>query len=117
MEKALQADDLDAWARPTSSFHEQLVSMAGNKLLQDAVEPLGPCAPRPHVHAAAAAQAGQLDQRAHGMVERCAQATPQGRRVNREHRQRASRELLAIFERFRCSRCERTTFGPEPHEP
>ena len=67
------------------------------------VQPLGPGAPRAHVHACGCGPSRSTRPRSTWRWSSgCARATPTGPpRVNREHRQRASRELLAIFERFR----------------
>ena len=66
-------------------------------------ELLGPRAPRAHVHAAPAAQAGQLHRRSTCRWSSgcCAGDAAGAAAVNRAHRERASRELVAIFERYK----------------
>ena len=103
MEKALAADDLDAWAEADESFHEQLVSMAGNKLLADAVFCHWDRAHRARMFTLRLRPKPVSSTKEHmALVERLRAGDAAGAAaVNREHRQRASRELLAIFERFR----------------
>jgi DNA-binding GntR family transcriptional regulator len=61
-----KADDLDAWAAADERFHAHLVELAGNRQLQATVlNYWDRCAPRTHVHAAPAAQAGELDPGTH----------------------------------------------------
>jgi DNA-binding GntR family transcriptional regulator len=90
MTRALKLDDLDAWAAADERFHQGLVELAGNRTLIDAVTLR--LRPKPvnstHEHMA--------------MLERIRAGDPKGTvEVNRAHRERASRELLAIFERYR----------------
>ncbi len=103
MARALKVDDLDAWAAADERFHQRLVELTGNDTLIEAVARLGDRAhrarmitlrlrPKPvnstqeHLALLESIRAGD----ARGAVE-----------VNRAHRQRASRELLEIFERYR----------------
>ncbi|MFY3383770.1 GntR family transcriptional regulator [Paracidovorax sp. MALMAid1276] len=103
MEKALAADDLDAWAKADESFHEQLVTMAGNKLLADAVFSHWDRAHRARMFTLRLRPKPVNSTQEHmALVERLREGDAAGAAaVNREHRQRASRELLSIFERFR----------------
>ena len=105
MDAALKADDLDAWAAADERFHQAPGrALPATALLADAVCNFWrPRAPRAHVHAAAAAEARPLDPRAHGDARRAIRAGDAARRVevHRAHRERGSRELLAIFERYR----------------
>ena len=104
MDKALKAEDLDAWAAADERFHAHLVELAGNRAAAGhGAELLGPRAPRTHVHVAPAAQAGELHQGTHAdgraaARRRCRRARP---RVTRAHRERANRELVTIFEHFK----------------
>jgi DNA-binding GntR family transcriptional regulator len=103
MEAALLRDDLIAWARADETFHLALVRLAGNRLLLEAVMGFWDRAhrarmftlrlrPKPinstqeHMHLVRMLACGDAD------------AAVQ---ANREHRARASRELLGIFERYR----------------
>ena len=103
MEKALAIDDLDAWAKADESFHEQLVTMAGNKLLAEAVFTHWDRAHRARMFTLRLRPKPVNSTQEHmALVERLREGDALGAAaVNREHRRRASRELLAIFERFR----------------
>jgi len=103
MEKALARDDLDAWAAADESFHEQLVTMAGNKVLADTVFAYWDRAHRARMFTLRLRPKPVDSTKEHmALVERLRKGDAAGAgKVNREHRQRASRELLAIFERFR----------------
>ncbi|HYF17610.1 MAG TPA: GntR family transcriptional regulator [Ramlibacter sp.] len=103
MEAALARDDLDAWARADESFHEQLVTMAGNKVLADVVFSHWDRAHRARMFTLRLRPKPVNSTQEHmALVDRLRQGDAAGAAAaNREHRQRASRELLAIFERFR----------------
>lgn len=103
MEKALAQDDLDAWAAADEVFHERLVHMAGNKLLAQAVMSHWDRAHRARMFTLRLRPKPVNSTKEHmALVERLAAGDVAGASaVNREHRQRASRELLGIFERFR----------------
>jgi DNA-binding GntR family transcriptional regulator len=103
MEGALKRDDLDAWAEADERFHQTLVALAGNRMLTQTVANFWDRAhrarmvtlrmrPKPidstHEHMALVERLRAGD--ALGAVE-----------ANRAHRSRASRELLALFERLR----------------
>lgn len=103
MAKALAKDDLDAWAAADESFHERLVNLAGNKMLADAVFSYWDRAHRARMFSLRLRPKPINSTQEHmALLERLRQGDAAGAAaVNREHRQRASRELLAIFERFR----------------
>lgn len=103
MEKALEKNDLDAWAAADELFHERLILMAGNKMLSDAVMRYWERAHRARMFTLRLRPPPVHSTREHrALVERLSAGDAAGAAaVNREHRQRASRELLAIFERFR----------------
>lgn len=103
MEQALERDDLDAWAKADESFHEQLVTMAGNRMLADAVFSYWDRAHRARMFSLRLRPKPVTSTQEHmALVDRLRQGDAAGAAtVNREHRQRANRELLAIFERFR----------------
>lgn len=103
MEKALQKDDLDAWAAADELFHESLILKAGNKMLSDAVMSYWDRAHRARMFTLRLRQAPVNSTKEHmALVERIQKGDAAGAAlVNREHRQRACRELLSIFERFR----------------
>jgi DNA-binding GntR family transcriptional regulator len=103
MEQALANDDLEAWAAADERFHEQLVNMAGNKLLAEAVFSHWDRAHRARMFTLRLRPKPVNSTHEHmALVERLRRGDVAGAAaVNREHRQRASRELLEIFERFR----------------
>lgn len=103
MERALQADDLDAWARADESFHEKLVQMAGNRLLRESVMSYWDRAHRARMFTLRLRPKPVNSTQEHmALVARLRQGDAAGAAaVNRGHRERASRELLAIFEKFR----------------
>jgi DNA-binding GntR family transcriptional regulator len=103
MEKALAKDDLDAWAEADESFHEHLVRMAGNKLLAETVMSCWDRAHRARMFTLRLRPKPVNSTKEHmALVEKLRQGDAVGAaNVNRTHRARASRELLAIFERYR----------------
>ena len=103
MEKALLKNDLDAWAAADESFHERLVTLAGNKKLLETVMSFWDRAHRARMFTLRLRALPVDSTKEHmAMVERIRQGDTQGSgAVVREHRQRAGRELLVIFEKFR----------------
>ena len=103
MGEALDRQDLDAWAAADESFHEQLVRMAGNKMLFDAAMSYWDRAHRARMFTLRLRPAPVHSTKEHmALVERLQQGDAQGAAAaNRAHRERASRELLGIFEKFR----------------
>ncbi len=103
MEKALAKGDLDAWAAADELFHERLIRMAGNRLLTNAVMTYWDRAHRARMFTLRLRPLPVNSTKEHmALVERLREGDAVGAAaVNSEHRQRASRELLAIFEKFR----------------
>ncbi len=103
MSRALKADDLDAWAAADERFHHGLVELAGNRMLMDSVQRLGDRAHRARMFTLRLRPKPINSTREHtALLERIRVGDVKGAvLVNREHRERASRELLAIFERYR----------------
>jgi DNA-binding GntR family transcriptional regulator len=103
MDQALAADDLDAWARADERFHAELVALAGNRLLQATVMNHWDRAHRARVFSLRLRPKPVNSTREHrALVEHIRAGDAEGAaRENRAHRERASRELLAIFERFK----------------
>jgi DNA-binding GntR family transcriptional regulator len=103
MDRALAADDLDAWARADEQFHAELVAAAGNRHLQAMVMNLWDRAHRARMFSLRLRPKPVNSTREHAaLVERLRAGDAEGAaQVNRQHRERASRELLAIFERYR----------------
>lgn len=103
MDAALQLDDLDAWARADERFHAGLIELAGNRQLAATVGNYWDRAHRARMFSLRLRPKPVDSTREHTeLVERLrAGDAPGAARVNRQHRERASRELLAIFERFK----------------
>jgi DNA-binding GntR family transcriptional regulator len=105
MDKALKAGDADAWAAADEVFHAQLVDLAGNRQLQATVMNYWDRAHRARMVTLRLRPKPVSSTREHmALVERLAAGDAQGAaEANRNHRERASRELLAIFEHYRFS--------------
>lgn len=103
MDHALARDDLDAWAAADEAFHAQLVELAGNKTLQAAVMGHWDRAHRARMFSLRLRPTPTHSTREHrALVEKILAGDAEGAaRENRAHRERASRELLAIFERYK----------------
>jgi DNA-binding GntR family transcriptional regulator len=103
MEAALGRDDLDAWARADETFHQALVKLAGNKMLLDTVMGYWDRAHRARMFTLRLRPKPVNSTKEHmQLVDMLAAGDGAGAaQVNRAHRERASRELLAIFERYR----------------
>ena len=103
MDKALKAGDLEAWAAADESFHKQLVELAGNRQLQATVMNYWDRAHRARMVTLRLRPKPVNSTREHrALVDRIAAGDADGAaQVFRAHRQRAGRELLAIFEHYR----------------
>ena len=103
MDAALKVDDLDAWAQADERFHAQLLELAGNRQLQATVFNYWDRAHRARMFSLRLRPAPVNSTREHmQLVERLRAGDPEGASaVNRAHRERANRELLAIFERYK----------------
>ncbi len=103
MTRALKADDLDAWAVADARFHQSLIDLTGNRTLKDAVQRLGDRVHRARLFTLRLRPKPVNSTREHMLLlERIRAGDAAGAvRINREHRERASRELLAIFEHYR----------------
>ncbi|MCI0626682.1 MAG: GntR family transcriptional regulator [Acidobacteria bacterium] len=103
MEKSLKSDDLDAWAEADERFHRHLIELSGNRLLIQAVLNFWDRAHRARMVALRLRPKPVNSTKEHmAMVEMIRKGDAKGAvEVNRAHRERASRELLAIFERYR----------------
>jgi len=103
MERALQIDDLDAWARADESFHEKLVLMAGNRLLRESVMSYWDRAHRARMFTLRLRPKPVDSTQEHmALVARLREGDAAGAAAaNRGYRERASRELLVLFEKFR----------------
>ena len=103
MEAALQRDDLDAWAYADEQFHMALLELAGNQLLADGVMKHWDRAHRARMFSLRLRPKPINSTREHrALVARLREGDAEGAaRENRAHRERASRELLAIFDQFK----------------
>lgn len=103
MDKALKRDDLDAWASADEHFHAQLIDLAGNRQLQQTVLNYWDRAHRARMFSLRLRPKPVNSTKEHmALVERLRAGDPEGAaKVNRAHRSRANRELLAIFEHYR----------------
>jgi DNA-binding GntR family transcriptional regulator len=103
MTRALKADDLDAWAAADERFHQGLVELAGNRTLIDAVARLADRVHRARMFTLRLRPKPISSTEEHMAMLDCIRAgDARGTiEVNRAHRERASRELIAIFERYR----------------
>lgn len=103
MADALDRDDLDAWAKADETFHWMLVSLSGNKLLLETVMGYWDRAHRARLFTLRLRPKPVNSTQEHReLVERIAVGDAEGAvAINRNHRERASRELLVIFERYR----------------
>lgn len=102
MEAALLRDDLGAWALADEKFHLALVRLAGNKLLLESVMGFWDRAHRARMFTLRLRPKPINSTHEHmNLVRMMACGDAEGAvRANREHRGRASGELLAIFERY-----------------
>lgn len=103
MDKALKAGDLDAWAMADERFHAHLLELAGNRQLQTTVMNYWDRAHRARMFTLRLRPTPVNSTKEHRhMVERLLAGDAEGAaRATREHRERASRELVAIFQRFK----------------
>jgi DNA-binding GntR family transcriptional regulator len=103
MARALKADDLDAWAAADESFHRHLVALSGNRLLIDAVQNCWDRAHRARMVTLRMRPKPTHSTREHiEVVERIRAGDARGAfEAHRAHRERGSRELLAILEQYR----------------
>jgi len=103
MGRALKANDLDAWAAADERFHQGLVELAGNRTLIDAVARLADRVHRARLFTLRLRPKPTTSTEEHtAMLDRIRAGDGRGAiEVNRAHRERAGRELLAIFERYR----------------
>ncbi|MEO6565840.1 MAG: GntR family transcriptional regulator [Casimicrobiaceae bacterium] len=103
MTRALKINDLDAWASADARFHHGLVLLAGNRTLIDAVSRLGDRVHRARMFTLRLRPKPVNSTREHlALLERIRAGDAVGAvEVNRQHRERASRELVDIFEYYR----------------
>jgi DNA-binding GntR family transcriptional regulator len=101
MERALLADDLDAWAAAEEDFHRHLVALSGNRLIIDTVQN---CSDRTHrarmVTLRLRARPVESTREHRDLVEKMRAGNACGAfQSHRAHRERGAREMLAILDR------------------
>ncbi|WP_296507701.1 GntR family transcriptional regulator [Rhodoferax sp.] len=103
MEAALKAGDLDAWAVADELFHERLVRLSGNRMLTDTVMSYWDRAHRARMFTLRLRPKPIHSTQEHTALVNALRKGDAARasEINRVHRQRASTELLKIFETFR----------------
>jgi DNA-binding GntR family transcriptional regulator len=103
MDKALKVDDLDAWAAADERFHAQLIDLAGNGQLQATVLNYWDRAHRARLFTLRLRPKPVNSTKEHTqMVDRLRAGDAAGAAaITRAHRERASCELIAIFERYK----------------
>jgi DNA-binding GntR family transcriptional regulator len=103
MTAALSRDDLEKWALADETFHHALVKLSGNKLLLEAAMGFWDRAHRARMFTLRLRPKPTNSTKEHmSLVAKMAEGdVPGAVEVNRFHRERASRELIGIFEQFR----------------
>ena len=103
MGRALKVNDLDAWALADERFHQHLITLSGNRLLIDAVQNCWDRAHRARMVTLRMRPKPTHSTREHmDVVEKIRSGDARGAfDAHRAHRERGSRELLAILEQYR----------------
>ncbi|MFN0185116.1 MAG: GntR family transcriptional regulator [Aquabacterium sp.] len=103
MDRALKADDLEAWAAADERFHAQLLTLAGNRQLEATVLNYWDRAHRARMFTLRLRPKPLNSTKEHmQMLDLIAAGDGEGAaRATRAHRERASRELVGLFERFK----------------
>ena len=103
MARALKVNDLDAWAAADERFHRHLVELSGNRLLVDGVQNCWDRAHRARMVTLRMRPKPVNSTREHlDVLEKIRAGDARAAfDAHRAHRDRGSRELLAILERYR----------------
>ncbi|MEO8306380.1 MAG: GntR family transcriptional regulator [Betaproteobacteria bacterium] len=103
MGRALKANDLDAWAAADERFHQHLITLSGNRLLIEAVQNCWDRAHRARMVTLRMRPKPTHSTREHmDVVDKIRSGDARGAfDAHRAHRERGSRELLAILEQYR----------------
>lgn len=103
MERALAADDLDAWADADDRFHRIVLELHGNRRMTDFVGVLFDQAHRARIFTLRLRQRPERSTAEHREILDALGAgdARRARRVFRDHRKRVARELLTILEDYR----------------
>ena len=103
MTAALKADNLDAWAESDERYHRYLIALAGNRLLSDTLQGLWDRAHRARMVTLRLRPKPVNSTKEHNAIVEAIRAgdSKKAAQLYRAHRQRGSRELLAILEKAR----------------
>jgi DNA-binding GntR family transcriptional regulator len=103
MARAVKAEDRDAWAAADERFHRHLIGLCGNRLLIEVVQNCWDRAHRARMVTLRMRPMPTHSTREHlEVVERIRAGDARGAfEAHRAHRERGSRELLGILERYR----------------
>lgn len=103
MARAIDADDLDAWAIADEAFHMELVTLAGNRHLKQTVTNYWDRVHRARMFSLRLRPKPVKSTQEHRqLIELIRAGDVEGAvNLNRAHRSRASSELTAILERFK----------------
>jgi DNA-binding GntR family transcriptional regulator len=102
---ALKNDDLDAWARADERFHRLMIALAGNRLIVETAQSLWDRAHRARMVTLRLRPRPVNSTREHNAIVEAIRAgdATEAARLHRAHRERGSRELLALLEKARIS--------------
>jgi DNA-binding GntR family transcriptional regulator len=105
MERALKRDDLDAWAEADERYHRMLIELCGNMRLAAVVHNYWDRAHRARMVTLRLRPKPVSSTREHlAVLEAIRRGDGVGaRELHREHRNRGSRELTEILQRYRLS--------------
>lgn len=103
MDEALKADDLDAWAVADEQFHASLVNLSGNRQLKATVLNYWDRAHRARMFTLRLRPKPVDSTQEHMQMVDCLRAgdVKGAAEMTRSHRERANRELVTIFERYK----------------
>ncbi len=103
MDEALKTDDLDAWAVADENFHAMLVDLSGNRQLKETVLNYWDRSHRARMFTLRLRPKPVNSTREHMRMVECFLAgdVKGAAEITRSHRERANRELVAIFERYK----------------
>ena len=103
MDDALKVDDLDAWAVADERFHALLVDLSGNRQLKETVLNYWDRAHRARMFTLRLRPKPLNSTKEHMQMVECFLAGDEkgAVEITRHHRERANRELVTIFERYK----------------
>ena len=105
MSSALKANDLDAWAEADERYHRMLIALAGNRLMMQTIQSLWDLAHRARMVTLRLRPIPKNSTKEHVAIVNAIRAAdaPLAASLYRKHRERASRELLALLKRAQIS--------------